>query len=145
MVRGSRFRAAIASQAAGVEHGLQALAFPINDVPGNRTRFLLLQRGDRRDHGDVASLAFSLHRNAPGALLEALACLARRGLNMSRIESRPSKRELGEYVFFIDVELSSAEGCPVVLAELLEDLAPYCEHLTQFGAYSSTNAEPGVA
>ena len=98
MVRGSRFRAAIASQAAGVEHGLQALA-----------------------------------------------CLARRGLNMSRIESRPSKRELGEYVFFIDVELSSAEGCPVVLAELLEDLAPYCEHLTQFGAYSSTNAEPGVA
>lgn len=145
MVRGSRFRAAIASQAAGVEHGLQALAFPINDVPGNRTRFLLLQRGDRRDHGDVASLAFSLHRNAPGALLEALACLARRGLNMSRIESRPSKRELGEYVFFIDVELSSAEGGPVVLAELLEDLAPYCEHLTQFGAYCSTNAEPGMA
>ena len=145
MVRGSRFRAAIASQAAGVEHGLQSLAFPINDVPGNRTRFLLLQRGDRRDHGDVASLAFSLHRNAPGALLEALACLARRGLNMSRIESRPSKRELGEYVFFIDVELSSAEGCPVVLAELLEDLAPYCEHLTQFGAYCSTNAEPGMA
>ena len=64
---------------------------------------------------------------------------------MSRIESRPSKRELGEYVFFIDVELSSAEGGPVVLAELLEDLAPYCEHLTQFGAYCSTNAEPGMA
>jgi prephenate dehydratase len=138
MVRGSRFRAAIASQAAGAEHGLRELAFPINDVPGNCTRFLLLQRGDRSNRGDVASLAFSLHRNAPGALLEALACLARRGLNMSRIESRPSKRELGEYVFFIDVELSSAEDSSVALMELIDDLRPLCEHLAHFGAYPSS-------
>ena len=138
MVRGSRFRAAIASQGAGAEHGLQELAFPINDVPGNCTRFLLLQRGDRSDQGDVASLAFSLHRNAPGALLEALACLARRGLNMSRIESRPSKRELGEYVFFIDVELSSVTDGSVALNELIADLQPFCEHLAHFGAYPSS-------
>ena len=105
MVAGSRFRAAIASRKAGHEHGLEELAYPVNDVAGNRTRFLLLHRGERRLEGDVASLAFSLHRNAPGALLEALACLAEQGLNMSRIESRPSKRELGEYVFFVDVEL----------------------------------------
>ena len=145
MVQGSRFRAAIASRSLHQECELTELAYPINDAAGNCTRFLFLQRGERRPHGDVASLAFSLHRNAPGALLEALAAVADLGLNMSRIESRPSKRELGEYVFFIDVELSSAEGCPVVLAELLEDLAPYCEHLTQFGAYCSTNAEPGMA
>ena len=85
MVAGSRFRAAIASRKAGQEHGLEELAYPVNDVAGNRTRFLLLHRGERRLEGDVASLAFSLHRNAPGALLESLACLASQVLNMSRI------------------------------------------------------------
>ena len=84
------------------------LAFPINDVAGNRTRFLLLRHGTPLQRGDVASFAFSLHANAPGSLLEALTCVARLGFNMSRIESRPSKRELGEYVFFVDVEFESS-------------------------------------
>ena len=137
MVAGSPFRAAIASQAAAREHGLDELAFPVNDVAGNRTRFLLLRRGQRGEHGDVASLAFSLHRNAPGALLEALACLAERGLNMSRIESRPSKRELGEYVFFVDVDLP--EDPSTALADLIAQLQPLCAHLSHFGAYRSSD------
>ena len=136
MVAGSRFRAAIASRQAGAEHDLDELAFPVNDVPGNRTRFLLLQRGERRHSGDVASLAFSLQRNAPGALLEALGCLARQSLNMSRIESRPSKRELGEYVFFVDVDLIAEPSS--ALQDLLTDLEPLCEHLAHFGAYPSS-------
>ena len=77
MVAGQSFPRGDRVQAAGEEHGLRNWPIPINDVAGNRTRFLLLQRGERRDMGDVASLAFSLHRNAPGALLEALNCLAR--------------------------------------------------------------------
>ena len=89
-----------------------------------------MQRGERRTEGDVASLAFSLHRNAPGALLEALAAVADLGLNMSRIESRPSKRELGEYVFFLDVDLPSGGGA--LLQQLTKRLAPLCEHLAQF-------------
>ena len=137
MVAGSPFRAAIASQTAAREHGLDQLAFPVNDVAGNRTRFLLLRRGQRSEHGDVASLAFSLHRNAPGALLEALACLAERGLNMSRIESRPSKRELGEYVFFVDVDLPPAPS--TALQDLTTQLQPLCEHLAHFGAYPSSD------
>ncbi|WP_186509735.1 prephenate dehydratase [Synechococcus sp. RS9902] len=137
MVAGSPFRAAIASQTAAREHGLDELAFPVNDVAGNRTRFLLLRRGQRSEHGDVASLAFSLHRNAPGALLEALACLAERGLNMSRIESRPSKRELGEYVFFVDVDLPPDPS--TALQDLIAQLQPQCEHLAHFGAYPSND------
>ena len=137
MVAGSPFRAAIASQTAAREHGLEGLAFPVNDVAGNRTRFLLLRRGQRSEHGDVASLAFSLHRNAPGALLEALACLAERGLNMSRIESRPSKRELGEYVFFVDVDLPPAPS--TALQDLIAQLQPLCEHLAHSGAYPSSD------
>ena len=136
MVKGSRFRAAIASRSLQSDDDLEALAYPINDASGNCTRFLLLQRGERRTEGDVASLAFSLHRNAPGALLEALAAVADLGLNMSRIESRPSKRELGEYVFFLDVDLPSGGGA--LLQQLTERLAPLCEHLAQFGAYPSS-------
>ena len=136
LVAGSRFRAAIASQQAGGEHGLLELAYPINDVPGNCTRFLLLRRAPRSLHGPMASLAFSMHSNKPGALLEALACFAQRGLNMSRIESRPSKREMGEYIFFVDLELPEGSS---PLEHALEGLRPLCAHLALFGAYPITN------
>ena len=138
MVKGSRFRAAIADRSVGELQGLAELAFPVNDVVGNRTRFLLLQRGERLRDGQLASLAFSLHRNAPGALIEALQAISGLGLNMSRIESRPSKRELGEYVFFVDVELP-ASGADVVLTNLQTLLSPLCEHLADFGAYPSSS------
>jgi prephenate dehydratase len=136
MVAGSRFRAAIASQQAGTEHGLLELAYPINDVAGNCTRFLLLRRGPRSSQGPMASLAFSLHSNQPGALLEALGCFAQRGLNMGRIESRPSKREMGEYIFFVDLELPDGS---TPLEAALAELEPLCEHLALFGAYPITN------
>jgi prephenate dehydratase len=137
LVRGSRFRAAVASTEAAREHGLEVLAYPINDVAGNCTRFLLLRRGERRLQGALASLAFSLHANHPGALLEALVCFQHRGLNMSRIESRPSKREMGEYIFFVDLELAGGAGA-AALQGVLDDLAPLCEHLALFGAYPIT-------
>ena len=132
MVRGSHFRGAVASREAAEEHGLNVLAFPINDVPGNCTRFLLLRRGPRSSQGPLTSLAFSLRSNQPGALLKALECFARQGLNMSRIESRPSKREMGEYIFFVDLELVEANSG---LERAQADLAPLCEHLAVFGAY----------
>ncbi|MCX5966975.1 MAG: prephenate dehydratase [Cyanobacteria bacterium] len=136
MVRGSRFRAAIASREAAAEHGLKVLDYPINDAAGNCTRFLLLRRGPRSQVGPLASLAFSLHSNQPGALLQALGCFAREGLNMSRIESRPSKREMGEYLFFVDLELPQG---PEPLDKALAELRPHCEHLALFGAYPLTN------
>ncbi|MEB3332995.1 MAG: prephenate dehydratase [Synechococcaceae cyanobacterium] len=136
LVRGSRFRAAIAARGAAAEHGLSLLAYPINDVPGNCTRFLLLRRGERSNQGDLVSLAFSLHGNRPGALQEALGCFAGAGLNMSRIESRPSKRELGEYIFFVDLELEAGSKA---LERALSQLRPLCAHLVLFGAYPITS------
>jgi len=136
LVRGSRFRAAIASREAAAEHGLAVLDYPINDVAGNCTRFLLLRRGSRSQEGPLASLAFSLHSNQSGALLKALTCFAREGLNMSRIESRPSKREMGEYIFFVDLEVASGSG---PLERALDELKPLCHHLALFGAYPLTN------
>jgi prephenate dehydratase len=136
LVRGSRFRGAIASKEAAADHGLEVLAYPINDVPGNCTRFLMLRRGGRRLEGPIASLAFSLHANRPGALLEALGCFSRHGLNMTRIESRPSKREMGEYIFFVDLELPTTNS---ELAQALAELEPLCGNLVHFGAYPLTN------
>jgi prephenate dehydratase len=138
MVAGSRFRAAIASLQAAEEHGLDVLAYPINDVAGNCTRFLLLRRGERTLDGPMASLAFSLHANRPGALLEALACFAHRDLNMTRIESRPSKREMGEYIFFVDLELPQGQE---PLHQALAELKPLCEHVAVFGAYPITQLD----
>ena len=140
MVRGSHFRAAIADRSLAGQQGLQELAYPVNDVAGNRTRFLLLQNGAVSGEGDVASLAFSLHQNAPGALIEALQAIGDLGLNMSRIESRPSKRELGEYVFFVDVELPGQQTA-ALLDRLTTSLKPLCEHLLHFGAYPSSVLE----
>ena len=93
MVKGSSFRAAIGSKDAC--NDLNILAYPINDIEGNCTRFVLLSKNDIKADGNKASIAFSLKSNSPGALLKALNCIANLGLNMSRIESRPSKRELG--------------------------------------------------
>ncbi|MEN9878230.1 MAG: Prephenate dehydratase [Cyanobacteriota bacterium] len=142
LVKGSRFRAAIASLAAGQEHGLPVRAYPINDQPGNCTRFLLLRRGPAplgsgdSSGGECTSLAFSLRGNVPGGLMQALQVFASRQLNMSRIESRPSKRELGEYVFFVDLETA---GQGALLTEALGALAPLCEHLACFGSYPITD------
>jgi prephenate dehydratase len=141
MVAGSRFRAAIASPLAGEERGLQQLAYPINDVPGNCTRFLLLERGGRIYEGHLASIAFSLHSNRPGALLEALAVFAGRNLNMTRIESRPSKREMGEYIFFVDLELGERgrQQGALAMRELMEQLRRTCETVCCFGVYDSVD------
>ena len=146
MVKGSRFRAAIASQSAALKHGLAELAYPINDQQGNCTRFLLL-RGSLKAQIEAASctsLAFSLHANSPGGLVEALQVFAKRQLNMSRIESRPSKRELGEYVFFVDLNwpseaISQPQQQQQQLIETLQELQPLCERLIEFGTYPITD------
>ncbi len=139
MVKDSKFRAAIASKSTNNLKQLKELAYPINDVAGNRTRFVLVQREEIKQIGNKASLAFSLRANQPGALLKALSYIADLGLNMSRIESRPSKRELGEYVFFVDLELSNS--IDEAHLKLIKVLKPLCEHLVHFGAYPSSEIE----
>ena len=139
MVANSKFRAAIASKSETNLKRLKSLAYPINDVIGNRTRFVLLQREEFHQESDISSIAFSLHSNSPGALLQALECIASLGFNMSRIESRPSKRELGEYIFFIDIEVSGDLNDSQ--NNLFNSLEPLCEHLVHFGSYPSTFIE----
>tara|TARA_B100000131_G_scaffold195796_1_gene188282 strand:+ start:4836 stop:5684 length:849 start_codon:yes stop_codon:yes gene_type:complete len=139
MIKGSRFRAAIGSKSLIEIEGLKELAFPINDVPGNCTRFVLLTEESSSSEGaNIASFAFSLLSNTPGSLLEALNCVADMGFNMSKIESRPSKRELGEYVMYVDVEINNSNTVEK-FETLKERMNPLCEHLIDFGCYQSKN------
>jgi chorismate mutase / prephenate dehydratase len=111
--------AAIASEAAGELYELNTLAKNIEDEPDNTTRFLVIGRAISGSSGnDKTSLIFSAP-NKPGALHQMLSCFADNGISMTRIESRPSRREMWDYVFFADIE-GHAEDAPVkkALAEL---------------------------
>jgi prephenate dehydratase len=127
---------AIASVRAAELYNLPILASAINDYPDNCTRFWVIAQGYNSSHqqrGTHTSLAFSVGANVPGALVKPLQVFAQRGINLSRIESRPSKRTLGDYLFFIDLE-ADAISSPVQSA--LTELTAYTEILKLFGSYS---------
>jgi prephenate dehydratase len=114
--------AAVGSRAAAERYGLSLLAESVQDGDDNVTRFVLLAREDERPTGnDRTSIAFTLDRDRPGGVYEVLGEFARRQINLSRIESRPSKQALGHYVFFIDFEGHRADTkCAEALAGVLE-------------------------
>jgi len=97
--------AAIGCSESAARYGLKVLKEGIQDYPANHTRFIVLGKNRPAPTGhDKTSLAVYLDRDRPGALYEFLGEFARRSINMTRIESRPSKKVLGDYWFFIDVE-----------------------------------------
>ena len=112
--------AAIAGEAAAQVYGLRILVPEIEDRPDNSTRFLVVGRKILASSGgDRTTLLLSAPDTAgPGALLKLLEPLARHGISMSRLESRPSRRKKWDYVFFVDIEGHAAE--PKVAAALAE-------------------------
>lgn len=128
----SQTSGAIAPHRAAQLYDMPILAYPINDHPDNCTRFWIL--GLRSStQGQYSSLAFSLPANTPGALAKVLQVFAQRNINLSRIESRPTKRSLGEYLFFIDIE-AAVEAESVQSA--LDELENCTETLKIFGSYT---------
>jgi prephenate dehydratase len=99
-----------------------------------------LSKESSSDPANIASFAFSLISNKPGALLEAISHIANFGFNMSKIESRPSKRELGEYIIYIDLEINNQNSIGNFL-ELKNHLKPLCNNFVDFGSYFSENVE----
>ena len=101
--------AAIASEMAADIYGLQFVARRIEDHAGSYTRFLVIGRAPAplTDH-DKTSLMVSI-QDKVGGLYRMLKPFADHGINLTKIESRPSKRRLGEYVFYLDVEGNIAE------------------------------------
>ncbi|WP_016950607.1 prephenate dehydratase [Anabaena sp. PCC 7108] len=129
--------AAIASRRAAELYNLPILATGINDYPDNCTRFWVISQSQEDASEQISSthtsIAFSLPANVPGALAKALQVFAHLSINLSRIESRPTKRSLGEYLFFIDIQTSATQ-----VQTALSELRNYTEVLKVFGSYGVT-------
>ncbi|MGV8084356.1 MAG: prephenate dehydratase [Coriobacteriia bacterium] len=86
-------------------YGGEVLESNVEDYAGNQTRFVVLGRGIRpKTSRDKTSLALFLKKDKPGALLMILSEFAYAEINLTKIQSRPTKRALGEYMFFVDFE-----------------------------------------
>jgi len=133
--------AAVASELAGQLYDLKIARKKIEDEVRNVTRFLVIGREAPPPTGrDNTSILFSL-KDAAGVLFKVLQPLADAGLNLSRIESRPSRKKLWDYVFFIDVDGHTGE--PTVDAAL-RALEERCEFVKVLGSYprAGTPEEP---
>lgn len=124
--------AAIASREAAAIYGLRTIANNIEDEPDNTTRFLVIGREAVACSGrDKTSLLVSAP-NRPGALHDLLAPFAEHGISMTRIESRPSRRGVWEYVFFVDIEGHATDEA---IAKALEQLRTEAAMLKVLGSY----------
>jgi prephenate dehydratase len=148
IAQGDRAAGAVLSPRAAEVLGLDVLASSIQDVPDNRTRFLVVGLG-RRDvdragpgRGDDVlppppdapwrtTIAFGV-RNEPGTLLASLQLFAGRGINLSKLESRPSRSAAWEYVFWADLDANAADPA---CAAALDDLRAEATMVRVFGSY----------
>jgi prephenate dehydratase len=134
--RGERGAAAVLSPRAAALFGLEILA---GDLPGNRTRFVVLAQLGAITRIPTAALDAPKRttlvlavRNEPGALLAVLEVFATHGLNMSKLESRPSRERAWEYVFWVDLDADDAQP-PTQAA--LDALVPVTTMVRVLGSY----------
>ena len=121
-----------AGEAAAERYQLPKLANSIEDEPNNTTRWVVLGRQDAGVSGrDKTSLIMSAH-NRTGALGTLLAPFSDAGVSMTRLESRPARHTLWEYVFFVDIE-GHQNDAPV--AKALAELSQRAAYLKVLGSY----------
>jgi prephenate dehydratase len=149
--------AAIASPEAAECYRLNTLLSNVQDQKENYTRFIVLEAVDKvlssggKDLNSSFATSFAtvfktsliiyLEKDRPGALYNILGAFALRNINLTKIESRPSKKELGDYYFYIDFE-----GCTgdVLIIDALEDIKDKVDTLKVLGSYPAFKSEQKI-
>ena len=130
--------AAVASVLAAEAHGLNVLVRNIQDARTNATRFIVLGRAwAGRTGKDKTSVVFSV-KDRPGVLRDALSAFAEERINLTRIESRPSRKRAWTYVFFADFQGHPEEER---VKRALAALEEHCPYVSLIGAYPEVSSE----
>ncbi len=130
--------AAVANELASVRYGVPVLARNIEDKANNMTRFFVIGREPSGRVGsgrDMTSLLVSLDESAAlhsGTLLKMVEPLSRRGINLTKIESRPSRRKAWDYYFYIDV---GGHFDDPAMREAIAEMRQYCAMVKWLGSY----------
>ena len=124
---------AIASSLAIKQYELQMVATGIEDFHGNTTRFLVIGKEQPEATGnDLTSLLIGLPEDRPGALNEILTILSKKSINLTKLESRPEKGKIWQYLFFIDMIGHKADEN---IAAAMKEVEAKCSHFTCLGSY----------
>ena len=135
MLRNVIKAAAIGSEIAAERNNMVVIRRKIEDEPNNVTRFFVLGKKDAEPTGkDKTSLIFST-KHVPGSLYRVLEVFAARGINLTRIESRPEKKSPWNYVFYVDFEGHRAD---TKVKEALDILGERCTYVKVLGSYPKT-------
>ncbi len=131
--------ASIGTRQGAANAGLEILASEIEDHPENQTRFVLVGYGLPGPTGhDKTSVVCFQRQDRPGSLLAILQEFAARAINITKLESRPTKRDLGDYCFFIDFEGHIADE---IVADCLRNLRAKQQQVKLLGSYPVAGAE----
>ena len=132
---GANYDASISSVSAATHYSLEILQDGIGDSDSAWTRFILVRKpghAHASSGNDKTTLSLFMHQNHPGALLEILTEFAVRGVDLTRIESRPTKKQLGDYFFSIDCEGHIDDAN---VGEALIELRRICADVKFLGSY----------
>ena len=128
--------AAIANETCASLFELNILSSDINDEKDNKTRFYLLSRKSFKNNNNDKTALIVSTKNEPGALCNVLKVIENNNINLSYIDSRPSKKALGEYIFFMELEKMEQSQ---EVQNALKELPPFVNYTKILGSYKKYN------
>ena len=130
---GDKTKAAIGNAKSAELYNLEVLESNIQDMDNNQTRFVVLSKENHKITGkDKTSIIFSIYEDRPGGLYNVLGFFEKNDINLTKIESRPSKKGLGKYLFFVDFNGHKDED---IIQNILEEIKDNTYFFKVLGSY----------